>query len=237
MNITATAVSVSLIPFLAIWVALYLPIKFSKNTTSITQAVAAGFILGGVMTDLLPRILQDGMQLSYIISFIIGFAFMLFLQHQGGDCCDHTRAKQSLRQFLFPFYMEFLVTGVLLGIAASASAALLIIIAISFSLCNLVCSLSISSKLSTLGVNAAKRFYITASMSLILPIAAFLTATFVARLSLEWVNDLLAFAIATLLYLLLNEMLPQALETKKSRGLAIIFSSISFVFLLLFVIK
>lgn len=236
MGAVSLAVSVSLIPFLAVWTALFLPIRFSKTTAATIQAIAAGFLMGSVLIDLTPRILRGGVHFSYIVAFIIGFSFMLFLQREAGDCCG-ADTKKPLKKFLFPFCVEFFVTALLIGIASTTSAPLLIIIAISFGLCNLVCGLSISSRLTANQVSVGRRAFITLGLTSLFPIVSFLSATLVTHIPREWVHDLLSFAIATLLYLVLDELLPEALEVNKMRALTLLFSAIAFVFLLFLLIQ
>lgn len=238
MNYVWLAVLVSLIPFIAVWIAVFLPLKFSKIFISAIQATASGFLLGSIILDLMPRVLQNGVQFSYIISFIIGFALMYIMQlkESGKGCCPEKNAKNSLKSFLTSFAMEFFVTAVLIGIAVSASLTLLLIIATSFGLCNFVCGLSISSRLTALETPKEKRFGITLLLTTIFPIGALLSALLASHVPIEWVNDLLTFAVATLLYLVQAELLPEALEGSKKTAIALLFSSITFIFILLHIL-
>lgn len=235
MNTISLAVTVSLIPLLAVWITLFLPFKFSKVTAASIQAIAAGFLLGGVLIDLMPRVLQAGAHFSYILSFATGFVLMLILQSGSGDCCS-VDMKKPLMKFLFPFSVEFFITAILIGIASSTSVSLLIILAISFGICNLVCGLSISTRLTKNQIHGGRRFLITLGLTVLFPIGSFLSSALVTYVPLERVNDLLSFAIATLLYLVIDELLPEALEVKKTRSILLLFCAITFMFLLLFLI-
>ena len=236
MHTIVLAVLVSLMPLVTVWTAIFLPLRFSKGTTSLIQAVASGFLLGGILIDLMPRVLQGGVRFSYIISFIIGFVLMTFLQRKQRECCGMNTVK-SMRKFIFPFLTEFFITGVLIGIASLINITLLTIIALSFGLCNFVCGLSISSRFTENQFYGVKRFKITSAITVLFPVGALLSATFLSYIPLQWVNDLLSFAIAVLLYLVLDELLPEALKINKVLSLIFLFSAITFVFLLFLLIQ
>lgn len=238
MNLVIQAIGVSLIPFFIVWLAIsFTLIKFSKTVATIIQAMAAGFILGSIMIDLMPRVMHHGFDFSYIISFVIGFSFMLIIQQTGGDCCGSKGSdKKSLHTFLVPYGVEFFVTGVLLGIAAVTSTVLVIMIAISFSFCNLICSLSISARLTSKNVSRTKRTSITALLAFLLPLGALISSTTIRLIPMEWVNDLLSFAIACLLSLVLTELFPEAISVHKRRGITVVFCAMTFVFLLYYFI-
>ena len=68
------------------------------------------------------------------------------------------------------------------------------------------------------------------------PIGALLSALLASHVPIEWVNDLLTFAVATLLYLVQAELLPEALEGSKKTAIALLFSSITFIFILLHIL-
>jgi len=237
MNPVLLSVSIALIPFFMIWIALYIPMKISMGAKSSIQAIATGFILGSILLDLMPRVLHSGVEISYLISFIAGFLFMLLLQQlENLHPFQKGKNKPSLKSFLFPYFIEFAITGILIGVASYTSTSFLVMIAISFGLCNSVCGLSISAKFSTSHVPQKKRFGLGVLMTGTLLLGAFLCGTFVQSVPLEWIDDLLSFAIAALLFLIFNELVPMAFNLKRSRALSLIFSSISFIYLLLFLL-
>lgn len=208
MNTTLYAVGISLVPFLIVWVAIsFTFIKFTKPIISFIQSIATGFILASIMIDLMPRVLQPSLHFSSIISFIIGFVVMLTLQTNEGNCCGNAKTPKALNSFLFPFAIEFLVTGILLGLAAVTNTILVILIAISFALCNLVCALSISSRLSQYNISRIHRTSITFLLTILFPIGA-------------------------LLSLVLIELFPEAISINKRQSVLGVFCAMTFVFLL-----
>ncbi len=237
MNNILHAVSISLIPFFIVLIAVSSSfVRFSKSVASGIQAVAAGFIIGSLMVDLMPRVMQGGYHFSYIISFVIGFVFMLSLQKGGGECCGSAKLDKPLRPFLTPFAIEFFVTGILIGIAAVTSTVLVILIALSFSLCNLICSLSIAARFSQSALSSIKRYGYALGLALLLPIGAAISSSFTHSIPLQWLNDLLSFAIACLLSLVLVELYPEAISVHKLRGVTIVFCAITFVFLMYYLL-
>jgi len=239
MNLIALAVSVSLIPFVAVWAAHFLSsLKFSKTSIALIQAIAAGFLLSSVFLDLMPRVLKTGVYFSYVIAFVVGFLLMIILERgEVGYCCEQEKSQKSLKSFLFPFAVEFFVTALLIGVAAATSISFLIIIAISFALCNFVCGLSIATRLVTTQVPTNKRYVITSMLTVLFPVVAFLSATLVSYIVTEWLNDLLSFAIAILLYLVVSELWPEAMSGNKKWSIVLMFCAMTFVFLLLYVIQ
>lgn len=228
-----TAILISLIPFVVVWIAIFLPIAFSKAFSSSIQGLACGFLLGGITIDLMPRVLQSGIHFSYIVSFIVGFIVMLVLQGGEGDCCN-AQAKKALRKFLFPFSIEFFITGILIGIASSANFALMFVLAVSFGLCNLVCGLSISSRLTASQIFKGRRALLTLMISVLLPIGALFSSILVAYVPATWIAEMLSFAIATLLFLVLDELLPEAMSGNKTVSISLLFGGFSVVYFLFY---
>ena len=74
-------------------------------------------------------------------------------------------------------------------------------------------------------------------MTGILLLGAYLSGVFVQSIPMEWINDLLSFAMAALLFLIFNHLLPMALMEKPKRSLTLIFSGISFIYLVLFFVS
>ena len=107
----------------------------------------------------------------------------------------------------------------------------------SFGLCNLVCGLSIASRLTTLNIFKAKRALIAVMLTIIFPVVALLSAMVAAYIPVVWLHDLLSFAIAILLYLVLAELLPEALAGNKKLALMVLFGAFTFIFLLFFCLQ
>ncbi|MDN3506523.1 MAG: hypothetical protein P0S96_04770 [Simkaniaceae bacterium] len=238
MDPITLALTVTLIPFFTVWTAFYLPMKVSMGTKCSIQAISSGFILGSILLDLMPRVLSSGVKISYLVSFIVGFLFMLLIQQiENIQPAKKGNKAPPLNSFLFPYYIEFAITGILIGIAAHTGASFLVMIAVSFGLCNFICGLSISAKLSTSHVSPQKRFGLGVVMTGILLLGAYLSGVFVQSIPMEWINDLLSFAVAALLFLIFSHLLPMALMEKPKRSLSLIFSGISFIYLVLFLVS
>lgn len=222
----------SFVPLCSVAAALLIPFKFSNLIISMIQSLASGFLIGGIFFELAPRILDSEIHYSLLIAFIIGFLMMHIMNAKGEDGCGDDKHQTTLTRYIFPYYIEFIITGILIGITAFTNVISLFVIALSFGLCNFICGLSIATRLSKSAIEPYQSYLLILSMLLIFPVFALLSALFIHVIPTTWLNELIAYAIAVLLYLVLNELYLDAIKVKKLLGLFIIFSTISVTFAL-----
>lgn len=227
------ALLISLIPLVAIWLAIFNPfLKVSQSFNAYIQATSAGFLTGSLLFELGPKLSNHGIKPQYIIAFAVGAVIILLVQGNESSCCSGNSKAKSLSGFLLPFIAEFLITGMLIGIAAVAGTTLIYIIAISFGLCNFVCGSSIASRLIHTEASLAKRFSTSVFLSSIFPIVAALTVIFVSYLTETMIGELIALALAWLLYLIVFELLPETNSLSRRTAEAVFFTGVTFVFAL-----
>lgn len=232
MHSIQTALYVSLIPFIFVWLA-GLTIRVGKPSGFIvllTQALAAGFILASISVELMPRILQ-AKSVTVAIGFAVGFLLMLLIQRLGGGCGCSSKPK-PLSTFLIPYAVEFFINALIIGIASATSHLTLIVIAVSLSLCCFVCGMSVSTRLFSSHLSSRIKFILLLGLTLLFPLGAFIGAWIMVTAPTIWLLDLLSFSVAVLFYLVTVELLHESFQKKNSWVISAFFIAFLFVLLL-----
>jgi ZIP family zinc transporter len=124
------------------------------------------------------------------------------------------------------------IDGLLIGIGFIAGQKEGILLTVALAVEVFVFSLAVTSTLRNKNISKGKTFLIMASMAMLFLIGTMLGATLLSNLTANWLEIILSFGLAALLYLVTEELLTEAYEMKESPWL----TSAFFVGFLLFLI-
>ncbi len=181
---------------------------------------AAGVVFSVVAVELLPDIIKQHAPLEVGIGFGLGIATMLLVKYFVEKVEDKDAQTSILEQLptglLIAMGIDLLIDGLLLGVgfAAGNKEGILLSIALAFE----VFSLGLAVTLACLKNSVSKRkiFFITALLGLVFFIGAILGITLLSSLSREWLELVLSFGLAALLFLVTEELLTEAHEEKET---------------------
>lgn len=209
------AMSYALIPALAVLgggiFAAYRQPK--AKTRSLVQHFAAGLLFAAVATELLPDIMHDRAPVATVIGFALGVGLMLLVKRltEGGGQkgVSETDKPTSL---LVTLGIDVLIDGLLVGIAFAAGAEKGFLLTLALTVEVLFLGLSASVALSKAGESRRKMIAASAALGFLLLVGAGVGAGFLAGLTGVWLDVVLSFGAAALLYLVTEELLVEAHE-------------------------
>jgi len=184
------------------------------KTFSSLQHFTAGVIIASVSIELLPKILGNHSPWIIIEGFLVGVVFMLFLEKFSQSLATKKGESKFPIGLIVGISIDLLIDGILIGISFLASQTGGILIAISLSFCafflNLTVSSTLGQKKSIWGIRLLTLFFIP----LMLPIGALLGWNIVAQFPPSVLMGTIAFSVAALLYVGIEELLAEGHETK-----------------------
>ena len=180
---------------------------------SIVQHVAAGLVFAAASLELLPDLVREHSKTGTVIGFVAGVTFMLLL----GRLADHYEevgGQGAAIGVITLIAVDVLLDGILMGVAFSETArqGQILTIALTFELAFL--GLSVASAMQTAGSTKRRIIGVTGAIAVALPIGALLGAGPLSALPVTPFAAVLAFGTVALLYLVTEELLSEAHETK-----------------------
>ncbi len=175
-----------------------------EKLLSALQHLAAGVVFGAAATEILPQVLHQASPIATLLGGGLGVILMLTLKAMQGE-------KQSSRALLAAIGIDFLIDGLVLGLAfvAGARAGMLLTIALTLEI--LFLGLALTAELGEHYSSKAKILGIVTLLSLLLPLGTLLAIP-VAGLSPKIISGFLSFGLMALLYLVTEELLVEAHE-------------------------
>jgi ZIP family zinc transporter len=190
----------------------------TATVRSYIQHVAAGFVFAAVGVEVLPDVLSRGLPLAAAFGFALGVAAMLAIrivaEKAGGD-----GAGAASWTFIGVLVVDIFVDGLLIGVSFVAERgqgrqALLVTVALSAEL--LALGLAMAATMARNEV-ARTRIFLAAALAAASPLLGATAGYFLGgRLSGGWIEGVLAFAAAALLYLATEELLKEAHEVPET---------------------
>jgi ZIP family zinc transporter len=210
--------------------------KMHEKTLSFVQHFTAGVVFAAVATELLPEILNIHSKLHIAIGFSIGVALVVLLK----AWANHLEELPKKESTTFPFGLlagigiDLLIDGLLISIAFLSSKETGRLMTLALVLEVLFLALSLSTELTQRGLRLASRGIIFFTFSLLLPLGTALGILILNFLPPVLLTEALSFGAAALLYLVTEELLVEAHETKDT---PLVTSSFFLGFLILFLLK
>lgn len=204
----SSALSFTLIPIIAaIFGAAVAVVKRpSSIVASAIQHFAAGVVFAAAAGEVLPNLKHGSSLWPIIIGGGFGIVLMLVIQNLG----EQTKGPTGLIALVgVDVFIDGLVLG--LGFAASPKVGLLLTIALTLEV--LFLGLSLATELLDAAYTRARVVGLVAAVALLLPVGVS-AANIVAHLSPAALQGFFAFGLISLLYLVTEELLIEAHETR-----------------------
>lgn len=191
--------------------------------------LAAGVVFAVVAVELIPDLLRDHQPIDTVIGFGIGVAAMLALRsftnskNEGDEePSEDARVERLPFGMLSGVAIDLVVDGLMIGIgfAAGAKEGRLLAVALAIELVAL--GLAVAASMSELGIARARSIKVLVLLSLAFVAGAGIGTTLLGFLT-HWLDGVLAFGAAALLFLVTEELLTEAHEEKESPTLTAMF--------------
>lgn len=190
--------------------------KPGPTFTSIAHHFAAGVVFAAVGVGLLPNVLGVGLSFALTLGFLIGMGTMLLVQWGSKRLSQIGTGSQLPWGLLIALGIDVFIDGILLGVAFLATQTSGRIIAFAIAIEVLFLGLAAASNLQQTNVNRCRQLLILGGIGLLIPVGTFFSMTILSLLPPAWLEGILAFGIAALLYLAGEELLTEAHETKET---------------------
>ena len=193
--------------------------KPSGNIRSLILHFAAGVIFSVLGVELLPDIMKQHAPFQIIAGFVAGFIVMIIVrQVTEGKKEDGSKEEENKLPFtlLIPVAVDIFIDGMLLGIGffAGKKEGILLAIALAFELFSL--GIAVAIELQYRNISKTKSIVTLIIVALVFFISAILGATLLHNLPHAWLEVMLSFGIAALLFLVTEELLTEAHEEEET---------------------
>lgn len=179
------------------------------------QHLTAGIIFSAVSTELIPKLLQDLHRGPLFIGFIIGVIASLAIQ----TIFENRKARETASRSLTHLYaigVDLFIDGLLLGGAFILGTQVGFLIAFALALEVLFIGMVIPTFSGGGTVTLTTRFMPTLVVSLLFVLGSLIGYFFIPLISPLFTYGFIAFATASLLYLVTEELLKEAHAGKDS---------------------
>jgi ZIP family zinc transporter len=178
---------------------------------SAVQHFAAGTIFSVLSVELLPDLMHRRMPWPTLIGFSLGVALMLTLKWVGDRNSGGEKARDT-RSLLMAFGVDTFLDGVLIGLSFAAGAKQGLLLTIGLVLELLFLGVSCATSLRGAGKPWLRISLSCAGLGAALLIGACAGEAVLSSVAPVYVDGLLAFGVAALLYLVTEELLVEAHE-------------------------
>ncbi|MBK4734676.1 ZIP family metal transporter [Noviherbaspirillum pedocola] len=191
------------------------------------QHVAAGLVFAAAGVEVLPDVMHREKPLAAAIGFALGIVLLLAIRAMSERL--EKKGNSGPWAFLSVVVVDIFVDGLLIGVSTATQRgaghqALLVTIALAVELLTL--GLSLAVELGQGGTSRA-RSILTTSLVAVTPLFGAVAGYFLSGvLTGAWIEGVLAFAVAALLYLAAEELLTEAHELPETNvGTALFLSA------------
>jgi ZIP family zinc transporter len=196
---------------------------YTKTSGAFRSSVlhfAAGVVFSVVAVELLPDIIKNHRPIEVGIGFSLGIATMLLVKFFAEKI--ESKAEEKKKENALPIGLllalgiDLLIDGLLLGVGFAAGNTEGILLSVALALETF--SLGLAVVLACVDANLTKQKNILILLALggLFFIGAVLGITLLSGLSQEWLELVLSFGLAALLFLVIEELLTEAHEEKET---------------------
>lgn len=176
------------------------------------QHFAAGVVFAAVAVEVLPEI-RDASLAAVVIGFSAGVALLIGIDVlTGGEAAEESEGSALPLALIAALAVDLLIDGVLVGIGAAVGTKEGRVLTIALTLEVLSLALSLAASLTARRLPAWKAATYPALLSLSVVVGAVGSAALLANAAPEVLAAVLAFGVAALLYLVVEELLVEAHE-------------------------
>ncbi len=210
--------------------------KTSGSFNSAVLHFAAGVVFSVAAVEILPDIIKEHSPIEVAIGFSLGVLAMFLVKYIADKLEEKVGNATELNVLpiglLFAMGIDLLIDGLLLGVgfAAGNKEGILLSMALALEIFSLGLAVTIICKEKA--INVRKNFSILLGLGLTFFIGALIGITLLSGLSKEWLELVLSFGLAALLFLVTEELLTEAHEEKET----LLQTSMFFIGFLLFLI-
>lgn len=206
-------------------------LKIGPKSVSLTQHFTAGVVFAAVATELLPKILEVHSPIHIAIGFSSGVALMVLIKSYLGQENEEDQFSLTL---LAGIGVDLFIDGLLIAIAFLSGEKTGTLMALALVLEVAFLSLSLSTNLIQKKASLPTRIKIFSLLSLLIPLGTGVGILVLNLLPAAFYVEALSFGAAALLYLVTEELLVEAHETKDT---PVVTSSFFLGFLIIFLFK
>lgn len=209
-----------------------------RKIRSSIQHLAAGIVLGAVGTEILPDVMHRHNSPAVVIGFAAGVVAMLGIRaiSRRAEASDKSGGKVRF-SLIAAVGVDVFVDGMLIGVGFILGQRQGVFLAFALTGCAVSLGLATASALLHSKVSPSRAFAWTSAIALLPPIGAALGALAVARLKGVWMEGVLAFTCAALLYLVVEELLLEAHETEGEKESAFTTATFFLGFLIVLIVN
>ncbi|ELY1978435.1 ZIP family metal transporter [Flavobacterium psychrophilum] len=181
---------------------------------------AGGVVFSVVAVELLPDIIKKHKPIEVGIGFSLGIIAMLAIKY----FAEKVESKSEVNKvsnalpmgLLIVLGIDLVIDGLLLGVGFAAGNTEGILLSVALALETFALGLAVLVALSTSNISAKKTILILTILGCCFLIGSLLGITFLSSLSQEWLELVLSFGLAALLFLVIEELLTEAHEEKET---------------------
>lgn len=201
------------IPAIAVLVGALVSLVREPGTglRSAVQHFAAGTVFSVLAVELLPDLMHRHLPWPTFIGFTLGVAFMLALKWFGERNTDEKEGR-STRGLVTAMCVDVALDGALIGLSFAAGEKQGLLLTVGLVLELLFLGVSCGTSLRSAGRSAPRIAGTAAVLGITMMAGATAGAAVLASVSAIYVDALLAFGVAALLYLVTEELLVEAHE-------------------------
>lgn len=205
--------------------------KVGSNVRSAILHFASGVVFSVVVVELLPDVIRMHEPVQIVIGFSIGIVTMLGIRSLTEkaqrpiesviDTGQENRGQsvsllQPMMATLIAIAVDIFIDGLLLGIGFSAGVKEGKLLAFALSVEVLSLALATTTSLVDKGTPRSIVLKVTIGFAILFFLSALLGGSLLHNLSDEWMEIILSFGLAALLFLVTEELLKEAHEEKES---------------------
>ncbi len=187
---------------------IYIP---KPKLISTLQHFVAGVVIAAVSIELLPKIIHKNSSWTVVCGFVLGAVVMLLLN----VVTKHlSKGKGASKGLITGGALDLLIDGILIGVSFLAGKESGLLIVFSLSLCAFFLNLTVASTLRQKGVRPREAGLMVFLIAAMLPLGAWIGGSVLAHLPESVLTETIAFGVAALLYLGVEELLSEAHEKR-----------------------
>ncbi|HUC82622.1 MAG TPA: hypothetical protein VMR70_17070 [Flavisolibacter sp.] len=218
----------SLLPALAMLASGSLALwkKPGETLRGIILHFAAGVVFSIVAVEILPDVIKKHLPLEVLLGFGAGIGLMFLIEKltkRPEGIAAAPGKEQPSSGFLITLGVDIIIDALLLGIGFAAGAEQGVLLSVALAVEVVALALAMATQCLRLGWARKKAMLLLAAACLLFLIVAVLGATLLKNLSQEWLETLLSFGLAALLYLVTEELLVEAHEIKENSYMTLSF--------------
>ena len=206
-------------------------LKMNSKSISLMQHFTAGVVFAAVATEILPKILEVHSPMHIAIGFSLGVILMVLIKTLTGRIETSNQFSWGL---LVGIGIDLFIDGLLIAIAFLSGEKTGQLMALALVLEVAFLALSLSTDLIQKKTTLLFRIGVFGAFSLLLPLGTGSGILILSLLPSAFFTEALSFGAAALLYLVTEELLVEAHETKDT---PLITSSFFLGFLIIFLFK